>query len=335
VSGLGLKYIGSFQSSRTMYRSENPMEEAWARIAQLGSAEFVRSIFEPDNSDNWDRLVNYSVVRIRQAVEFREAARQSTLLTSPLAQYYSFLHLMRAFLALGPELIPQKGHGLKFKLGPNLLGSSAMICGGTFKDYLSQLNVNIHSDTSITLDEALSRIIEFALDYNLLVKNNLGSLVMRINVDGNMNGETLLHFPSKLVPFRSTWQTEFPSLTSYCELMPEGNILRVTENIPRHSYEAVCDFCWKHLESDLQFNDESYWFLVRQTEHRLVLPRPAYYFVGMFILGSVVRYNPELMLETTQPDSKLSWFLKKFVKLAERYYPQLMLRWLHNREIYF
>jgi hypothetical protein len=335
MNTLGLKYIGSFQSSRTRYRSENPLEEVWTRIAQLGSAEFIRSIFKPDNPDNWDKIVSYSVVRIRQAVEFREAARQSTLLTSPLALYYSFLHLMRAFLALGPEIIPHKGHGLKFNLGSNLLSSSALISGGTFKDYLSSNDVNIQSDVSITLEEVLSRAIEIAPDYNVLVRNNLGSLVMRIHVDADMDGQTLLHFPSGFESFRTAWRTEFPSLAPCCQLEAEGNVLRVTEDLPPHSYAAVCDFCSRHLDSDLQFNDEPYWFLVRQTDPRLVFPRPTYYFVGMFILGCVVRYEPELMLEVTQPDSKLSWFLKRFVKLAERNYPQLMFRWLHNLEIYF
>src|SRR6266849_7851840 len=98
MSGLGLKYTGSFQSERTRYHSENPLEEAWTRIAQLGSAEFVGSIFQPEKPNNGDKVVTYSAVRVRQAIEFRDAARQSTLLTSPLLLYYSFLNLTRAFL---------------------------------------------------------------------------------------------------------------------------------------------------------------------------------------------------------------------------------------------
>ena len=52
MAGLGLKYTDSFQSERTIYRAEDPLEEAWARIAQLGSGDFVRSIFKPEHPNN-------------------------------------------------------------------------------------------------------------------------------------------------------------------------------------------------------------------------------------------------------------------------------------------
>lgn len=332
---LGMKYTGSFQSATARYNSENPLEEVWSRVAQIGSTEFVRAIFRPEKPENWDAVISYSVVRIRQAVEFREAARQSTLLTSPLPLYYSFLNLLRALMALGAEVLPEKGHGLKFTLGRTLLESSASVCKGTFKDYLSSVNASSEDGLALTLEDALSRIIEIAPDYSALVGRNLGSLAVRIRVDANMDGEVLLRFPGGLETFRTTWADEFPALSSDCTLEPQGNVLRVADHVARDAYTAICNFCSSHLEPELRYNEEPYWYLIRHTNSALTFPRPAYYFVGMYILGNVVRYEPELMLEVTQPDSRLGWFLKRFVRLAERYYPQLMLRWLHNREIYF
>ncbi len=74
---------------------------------------------------------------------------------------------------------------------------------------------------------------------------------------------------------------------------------------------------------------------MRQTDPSLVFPRPAYYFVTLFILGSVVRYEPELMLDTVDPNSLSGWLLKRVIQGAERFFPQLMLSWLMDSDLYY
>jgi hypothetical protein len=39
-------------------------------------------------------------------------------------------------------------------------------------------------------------------------------------------------------------------------------------------------------------------------EENLDLPRPAFYFIAAFILSSVVRYQPELLVGVSDPDSE-------------------------------
>ena len=99
-----LHYLGSFQTGHR-FESENPLEEVWSRVAQRGSADFLRETFMPPSGQAIEPFIEYIGVRIRQAVEFRGAARQSTLLTSPLSLYYSFLNLTRACLCLRSDVL--------------------------------------------------------------------------------------------------------------------------------------------------------------------------------------------------------------------------------------
>ena len=55
----------------------------------------------------------------------------------------------------------------------------------------------------------------------------------------------------------------------------------------------------------------------------------------MFILGNIVRYEPELMLEVSQFNSEMSWFINRFLNIAERFFPQLKLSEQCGTTIYF
>jgi hypothetical protein len=55
----------------------------------------------------------------------------------------------------------------------------------------------------------------------------------------------------------------------------------------------------------------------------------------MFILGSLVRYQPEIILAAAGTESELGWFLGRFIRAAERFYPQLVLSWLTGAHVFF
>jgi len=83
---------GSFQQSGAKLETENPLEEVWSTVALHGSADFLQKHLTPPVGHSVAPYIQYAGIRARQAVEFREAARQATLLTSPLSLYYSFLN---------------------------------------------------------------------------------------------------------------------------------------------------------------------------------------------------------------------------------------------------
>jgi hypothetical protein len=328
----GLRYTESFQRG-TAFESECPLEEAWSRIGRLGSAEHLRSVTD-SASPPTDEFVQYVVVRIRQAVEFREAARTSTLLTSPLPLYYACLNLTRTCIALRGGKIPSKWHhGLRFRENASdLLQSEAILRDGTFQDYLDAMGV-VRTKLTLSLADALARIIEIHQDFAGFRGHS--SLVAPVKVEAFLDGPVLLHFPEALKDFPVNWQREFSKVASECALESDGNTLRVRPEVPTSSPDAIASFLNRTLENDLLRRQRRTWYLMRETDQNLVLPRPAYYFLALFILGNVVRYEPELLVDVTKVDSEIGWLLRRVVAAAERFYPQLMLGWLHSEPVYF
>lgn len=334
----GLQYEGSFQTG-TRLTSENPLEEAWSRIAIHGSDDFLREQFSWPPRQNVEPFIEYAGVRVRQAVEFREATRQSTLLTSPLSLYYSFLNLTRAIICLHSDVLPPgKHHGLTFQRSTDLLSTGARIAAqqGTFTDYLDATGTPWKASQVVTLHDALSRINEIQFDYTRSYGQK--SLVIPINVAAYTQGLIRLHISSSVYDLSAPttdWTTELPSLASCCHVEVGKNTLRVLDAYSRGSYQSVSEFCSLRLDRSLIWQDTPDWFLVRQTDPDLVFPRLAYYFIVVFILGSIVRYEPELLIEMADPKSRSGWFFNKVVQAAERFYPQLLLSWFHRHPYYF
>jgi hypothetical protein len=326
-------YLGSFQTG-TRVKSENPLEEVWARVALHGSGDFARRLFLPPPGKDIEPYVQYAGLRLRQAVEFREATRQATLLTAPLSLYYSFLNLTRACICLKRDVLRSGGHGLRLRKSGDLLNSAAVLTGGTFTDYLREAGYSYRSGTVVSLHEALSRIIEIRNDYADIYGRD--SLVVPVDVDAYRSGEVILKMPQRIYDISRAspdWTSELPSLSGCCTVGAGVNELESTFTTSK--LEDVHNFCSLRLEPSGFLQEESTWYLIRQPDPDLVFPRPAYYFVALFILGSVVRYEPEMMLDTVVPGSLSGWFLKRVVQSAERFFPQLMLSWLEGTTLYF
>jgi hypothetical protein len=219
------RWIGSFQTS-IRYESENPVEEGWSRVARLGATMTLRdTLCTSVEAGRADQIARYAALRIRQAVEFRQATRDSTVLTASLTLYYSFLNLVRALLSLSTAEKPSHAHGLRFSAAPNLFDTVATVQAGTFRDYLDRNGVSVHTGLQITLKDALARIIELLHDRSL--PKHVASLGVSISIDAPRGGPLLLRFSESLDTFRANWTHEFPSLADNCILEPTGNVLRV------------------------------------------------------------------------------------------------------------
>ena len=324
-------HIGSFQAQNKFF-CENPLEEAWSQIARFGTTDFL-SNYAPQNKEiNWKKYLQYVEVRIRQAVEFREASRHATLLTAPLPLYYSFLNLTRAFLALGPEIMPRPGHGLKFIRAEKLLDSKAQIIRGTFADYLDACKLPWKETDEITLGQALGFIIELCHEYTKI--DEVPSFIQPVVISAMMGGEVRLSFPNYLGNFAENWQNNFPDLSEICAL-EDNNTLFVTNKELGKDINNVSQLARDHFLQPLIIQSHATWYKFLHNKNGLNLNRIAYYYIAMFILGSVVRYEPELMLNASAPESQLGWFLKRFLTLAERFFPQLKLMEVHQSELYF
>lgn len=329
-----IPYIGSFQQEGNKIVTEEPLEEVWSRISRYGSFSYLKNTFKPDKPGiNWDKYLRYIEVRIRQAVELRKVAHQSSLLTSPLNYYYSFLNLKRAFLALGPEIIPKKRHGLVFKPAANLLDTKALLSEGTFTDYLKTKGIKWNKNDGISLSEALGFIVELADDYRHEYHDKC--FVSQIVIRGIMNGPVKLQYYNISEDFKDTWKIAYPGLADFCQIEQEGKSLGLKDIESYKSYEAISEFAHYNLLPSLIYSWNPIWYIYNDNNNVLKLTRSGYYYVTMFILGNAVRYNPELMLEASSLGSELFWLLQKFISLAERYYPQLKLMEFYRSQLYF
>ena len=186
------------------------------------------------------------------------------------------------------------------------------------------------------MSEALSRIVEVRFDYTWPYGRE--SLVVPVDVDAYYSGEIVLNMPEDVYDLSgavSSWISEFPSLASCCRIKHSSNALEVLHTFPNGGTKVVEQFCSLRLEPHLIFQDTARWYVVREPDPDLVFPRPAYYLLALFILGSVVRYEPELMLDVVNPDSNLGWLLERVVRASERFFPQLMLSWVFRQPLYF
>ncbi|TXT23295.1 MAG: Uncharacterized protein FD134_2226 [Gallionellaceae bacterium] len=329
---ISLSHIGSFQNERTLIYSEDPLNEVWSHIARFGTS-FLEKRLKPYKKDiPWNEYLKYAQVRTRQALEFRHAARDASLLTAPLPLYYSFLNLTRAFLALGPEVMPKTGHGLKFVIGDDLLSSHAQLCSGTFTDYLDTQNVAWNERTQISLSDALGNIVELAYDYRLFDKTHLH--IQTISVRAIMDGPVRLQLLNYPDDFATTWKAGLPELADVCVAEGQGLLLVTDENLGK-SYDAIAEFLDKRLLPGLALQNHATWYALRRKDGVIRLTRAAYYYVAMFVLGSAVRYEPELLLSASAADSEIGWLLQRFLRLAERYFPQLKLMEHYRSQIYF
>jgi hypothetical protein len=311
------------------HRSERPVDEVWNLVSRYGVTSWIQK--NTSGPVPWEKWGPYAIARLRQAVEFRTAAHQGTILTRPLPLYYSLLNLLHAFFALKTDAPPTGRHGLLFKRQNQggMFQAAAEITDGTFSDYLAATNALYKRGTLITLHEALLRVVEMA---SYFWTSSLGPAeVFGIRIEAYQSGNVLLHFhggPGQEADFRTSWNEWFPNLKDVCSLEPTGTILRVDANkVDTSTYQAICDFCYQYLEANLQYYDAPLFFAIRHSRPDLDLPRPAFYFIAAFILSSMVRYEPELMLDASNPDSEDGWLIARFLEAAERYFPHLLLHW--------
>jgi hypothetical protein len=153
------------------------------------------------------------------------------------------------------------------------------------------------------------------------------------------SGAVTLHFDGGRVDgeehFRKHWESEFPTLAGRCSLGSKACTLKVNDDVDTKTYEAVCRFCSDHLEVNLVPASGATWHLIRQRAGSHDLPRPAFYFCALFILGSIVRYEPESLMSLIAEPSSVAWLLERLLKTAERFYPNLMLNWVLGQPWFF
>lgn len=322
-------YFGSFQLGDNV-DAEDPLDAVWSYIERIASLDFLQSRCGKKQN------ALYASVRIRQAVEFRSASRATTLVTRPLPLYYSALNLARAGIAVVTGTQATPAHGLRHITSSDLLSNAAKVVPGTFPDLVGAVQSSVSLGSQLTLDDCLAALPELADQYSAIP----GRISRAVGLNVGYESGLCLRFDPASLPseavFGSQWRLLFPKLADVCELGEDPtNELVVKKSVDTTSYEAIGRFCSRHLEHRLSFGSTPLWYAIRQSSGQDVLPRAAYYLAGLFILSSVVRYQPELLAATDIVQSQTAWLLGRFLAAAERFLPQLLYSWIVGRDTYF
>ncbi len=328
MAPIGLHKVGSFQTGQRIW-SETPLEDLWRFIALIGRDDYLSKVYTPEDKDAAS-IIAYAAPRIRQAVEFRNAAHVGTALTAPLPLYYSFLNLTRGVLAISKDSVPTESrHGLTFMKGETVTQCRARVARGTFSELLSAMAGAPHLGETISLEDCLAYMPEIGRPYSNIRQQS--SRAVPVRVRSVISGPTTLDFRDEWVDgvdhFRTHWQEEFPTLAAWCTRGPEGATLSAHGASPDDTVINVEDFCAKHLEPHVGPTMGPVWYALRKSPSSVLLPREAYYVSAVYILGSVARYLPEKLLDALSPSSSEGWLLEDALRVSERCYPNLLLNW--------
>jgi hypothetical protein len=321
-----ISYFGSFQAGHII-ESENPGKTIWNSLEHFGTLDFLRNQAPTDPEIDWPELCEYAAIRISQALEFRDAAHSGSPLTSPVSNYYSMLNLLRGFLVVAKEIEPTTGHGLRFELGEDLLSCSARVTNGTFKKYLSVFEAEIPTEP-ISLSDSLRSIVELSngvANCTLIEKPYVCPVLVEIWQSGNLK----VSFRREFIPnefSEENWLSEFPEICGSLGFDPASPFVFKSQ-IQRDSLQSgkATEFCEKLFLSDLRALTFGRWFVLRKSSPCYYLPRLGNYLLAMFILSSVSRYEPQFLKEVVGVSTELGWLIRRFIELANRYYPQLVM----------
>ena len=192
-----------------------------------------------------------------------------------------------------------------FKEDSQILTCRAKLTNGTFTNYLDTGGISWQTGFEISLDESLSRVIETSEDYFTVARKSPRACPVR--VEARHTGRMVLHFREDWVEseahFRSHWESEFPSLVPFCELESTGCVLKIKQDKEPNNFEEVADLCQKML--DVNLIPESKPDLVCCSMYRSTanVAKRGVLFCSLFILGSIVRYQPELIYQITSGNS--------------------------------
>jgi hypothetical protein len=324
--------LGSFKRG-IFLPAESPLEALWDEIERMGTEGALGRQSSEVPGVDWPRHRQYAMVRIAQALELRRSAARASVLTRPLALYYSFLNLLRAFMAIGPEVLSWKGHGLVYRFADLFESAATLAKAGTFRDYLKARSIPAGPPFRLTLMDCFERIPEMARP---LVESGRETRMIPVTVKALYSGQIMLHFRAQFMPDKSAfdgWQGDYPSLAPECERVDTSLTLRAKPQGGTDPEADVSVFCDRHLLPDLLTPTRPTWFASRLGPE-MRLPREAYYFVAMYILSNLVRYEPEQLHAVSGVGSESGWLIRKFLTMAERLFPQLLISWVWGRPLY-
>ncbi len=310
-------------------QTEHPINEIWSMLGYFESKFNCEKYLEDKFGSDLEGLsdtANSLSYTVGSAREFYDAADGVSVLTRPLLLFYGMIDLSKAlFISTHGKKSPSRSHGLQ-----------------SIKEWngeISELSVKVSKDG--TFPQFHGCYCKDSIRYKTLALKELFSQIPEIKTEF----ETIYNEKSRAL-YTSPGEYGIEIIDS--ELEKYGDLDYLLNQIPGFSekYRIVNkseERCWliniQYRTPDLMkrsISGDKYFVLPIVKEDVLLLPEMSVHYLIMYLLGMISRYQPEEWGKViTGEDSGEIYFLKKFLYVTRRKFPNLVLNELRDREFFF
>jgi YaaC-like Protein len=327
---------GSTTTKPRFVYSENPREDQWRRILRYSYRNNVIERLKSCQFGTDEHVVEIILGSVQQAYEYFRLGEQASLFTSPTLVYYGAAHLFFAAATLITGNVPPvQNHGLRFEQSDGLatLADSAVLPtnwdSGSFP---IMAKIFSHSQEQLiragawTLHDFIGALPDMEEDYTMTYPGKLPRILPLEEIETEKS--VIERVPVlKLQP----WKTGFPwkevvnVKEAYVRPQLTSHFLVFRRKIGYVDCGEYSVFGKKYLS--LYHSKQNQRFRL----HQLSLFQGA-----LFILGHLARYYPAKWYPFIQNDSTGERHLvEKFVSVATRSFPNLILNELEGRRLVF
>ncbi|WP_437798924.1 YaaC family protein [Sorangium sp. So ce693] len=315
--------------------TENPLEDLWRRLRRYCYPENVRRLLQERHSSTPPpTVVDTITAAVVQADEYFQAARSTTLQVSPLLLYYGATNLMAAYrLCSSPVAHALHHHGMT--LGRETDGTSI-------------------GDIKIAPDQSPNGGLQA---YRLAISPSAPSLSSAWSLRDIFGSIPDLHedfldcypaalpllLPIEVVKTRSSQFDRIArrSLAKHGESAPLGRVPGFASYYRPAEYTETYVILRRKLRpgapiSISSLSGRQYLPIARPEDRGHAPPVVILYLMGLFALGTLSRYHADVWSPFVRNDTTGErWLVEKFVALAARHMPNLVLDMLVGENLVF
>jgi hypothetical protein len=312
--------------------SENPKKDQWKTLAQYAFPKNITRYFEKKGYITSNEVTEFIAGCFRQSEAYFNAAEQSTLDISPLLQYYGAATLLAGTSALVKgQRLPISGHGMKLnetnlkrvadvKLMP--VGNGAL---QQFNDVFSKSK--LINGEAWTMEEILGSIPDLKQNFESCYQSACGytipvELVKRKK--DTIERILLVDLERHINPIEAFTKVEGFN-DSYLKPEKLEKYIVLHKVLKGNEIGIYSLFGQKHLP---QYHEK---------KGKLTTPSQIIVmYMGMFVLGYLSRYFPEIWNPFVRNDETGELLLiERFISLCQRMFPNLVLNEISELRVIF
>jgi hypothetical protein len=317
--------------------SEDIDSEQWQMLLQFIYAENINRYWSTRNPNPYiPELAEFIAGCITQAHEYFTAAKSVTLNTSPLLYYYGTTNLLSAVCSLLESRIPNiRGHGLEFNVPETRSGFSDLAIvtrwkeGGAYRRFCDTLaeTAALEGQQSWTLLEILGSIPELKIDFEGCYPS-AQPYVLPV--------ETVSLDEHKLDRIALSDVGRFEDKQEMLERVP--NLDQAYLPVSQTDTHLILRYRLSKKEIGVfSISGQKFLPLIHSKgSHNIVLPTILYCFLGLYALGFVSRYHPEIWTPFVRSDTTGERaMIERFIRTSARIIPNLALDRLFQKRLCF